>query len=252
MKLPATLIITGANGQTAVRLAKELLEQGCKLLLLAHARTERIDPLISEHPESCWLEKCDLGDYAASQKAVQSLINRSGGQPQALVHTAAQRSYDAKVFAESDPQVWNGVFSDNIKMAYHVLRVVLPLLISSHKGKAVLFGSNVTRTGLPYGSAYAAAKSALANLVRSLAWENAAANVQINMISPAPMETTLEEDYNGDYLKFRQDYFSAYKNTHPARKLVSLDDIVKVVLSLLDLDVTSISGEEIYVTGGVL
>lgn len=252
MKLPESIIITGANGQTAIRLAETMLLQGCHLILLAHQRTDRISALQKKHTHTCRLIKCDLTDFTTTEAVLADAIRHSGIEPAGLVHTAAIRSYDAKSLAESDPMTWKQIITDNVTMAYNVLRCVLPRFINNKQGKVILFGSNVTRTGLPYGSAYAAAKSALANLIRSLAWETADSNIQINILSPGPIDTVLEDDYKGVYLKFRLEYFEAYKKSHPAHKLVHPDDIVNMIIPLLDLDSTSISGEEIYITGGVL
>lgn len=252
MKLPEAILVTGANGQTAVHLARELLKQGCKLFLIAHERTDRAEKLVAEYQDKCRLAKCDLSDFDATKQVIEEYVKETKQQILGLVHTAAIRSFDAMPLAESDPAIWNKVISQNISMAYNILRSTLPLMLKQKQGKIVLFGSNVTRTGLPYGTAYAAAKTALANLTRSVAWETAEANIQINIVSPAPLLTNLEEDYQGAYLTFRKEYFEAYKRTHPAHKLVSLDDVTKIVIQLLDLELTSVSGEEIYVTGGVL
>lgn len=252
MRYPNTVLITGANGQSAVATARALLEQKCKLLLLTHKRTERIDGLIDLFPDSCFAVQCDLSCFEQTETAVQELLIKSELIPEAVIHTSAIRSYDTKTLAESEPAIWNSIVTQNISMAYNILRCVLPLMIKANQGKIVLFGSNVTRTGLPNGSAYAAAKAAMANLTRTVALEIAKHNIQINVISPAPVETNLEEDYHGVYLKFRQDYFSAYKKTHPQGRLVSMNDITQTVLSLINMDVQSVSGEEIYLTGGVL
>jgi len=252
MKLPETIIITGANGQTAVHLAENLLGQGCYLLLIAHDRTDRIEPLLKKYPTLCSFKQCDLTDFEQTKSVVAEIKTAGQKKPDALIHTAAIRSYDAKALSDSDPDIWNSIILRNITMTYNVLKCTLPLMIEQQKGKIVLFGSNVTRTGLPYGSAYAASKAAMANLVRTVAWETASDNIQINLVSPAPIDTKLEEDYRGEYLNFRKEYFEAYKKSHPAHKLVSLKDITEIVISLLNFDMNSVSGEEIYITGGVL
>lgn len=252
MKLSQTVIITGANGQTAIRLAQELIKQKCRLALITHNRTERAEKLLQQYPEYCSLYKCNLTDYQQTEDVFTRVKSDFGDAVQGLVHTAAVRSYDAKSFTDSIPEVWSSIFSENVKMAYNILRCVIPEMGKMQKGKIVLFGSNVTRTGLPYGSAYAAAKTALVNLVRTIAWEIASCNIQINIVSPSPIETNLEEDYSGEYLAFRQNYFDAYKNSHPANRLVSVNDVCQIVLSLLDYNISSLSGEEIFVTGGVL
>ncbi len=252
MKYPNTVIITGANGQSAIHLAKELLNQGCTIFLLAHNRTDRLEQLTKLHPALCHIIKCDLNNYEQTESTIQELINKTGLVPDALVHTAAIRSYDAKALHESEPGIWESVVGQNITFAYNILRCILPLMVNLHRGKVVFYGSNVTRTGLPYGSAYAASKAAMANLVRTVALEMAPHNIQINMVSSAPIETNLEEDYQGEYLAFRKEYFKAYKISHPAGKLVSPEDVTQTVLSLLNMEVNALSGEEMYLTGGVL
>jgi len=252
MRYPKTAIITGANGQTAVHIAKELLKQGCTLLLIAHERIDRIEPLSKQYPQNCTIVKCDLSSFEQTSLVINEYVSERGFIPEALIHTAAIRSSDAKALFESEPVVWDHTIMQNIAFSYNILRCVLPVMKQANQGKVVLMGSNVTRTGLPYGSAYAASKAALSNLVRTVAWEMAPYHVQINLVSPAPVETNLEEDYQGEYLKFRQEYFEAYKKSHPAGTLVSLDDVSQTVFSLLNFDVTALSGEEIFLTGGVL
>jgi short-subunit dehydrogenase len=250
--MPKDIVITGANGQSAVHIAQELLKYDIRLCLIAHNRTERIDKIVSDNEGKCFLMLSDLTDYPKLNSDLEGFFKAHRFSPDALIHTAAVRSYDAKTLCESDAGTWNYIVQSNISMAYNAIRCILPTMVEQQKGKIVLFGSNVTRTGLPYGSAYAAAKSALSNLVRSVALETAADNIQINMISPAPIETNLEEDYSGDYLAFRKEYFKAYQKSHPGKKLVSLNDITKMVLSLIDYELNCLSGEEIFVTGGVL
>jgi len=252
MKYPKTAIITGANGKTAVHVARELFNQGCNLLLMAHQRTDRIEQLAAEYPDFCQVKQFDLSSIEHTNAAIQHWMSETGQIPEALIHTASIRSYDARTLFESNPEIWHSVLSQNVFFSYNVLRCVLPVMVKARMGKIVLFGSQVTRRGLPCGSAYAASKAALANLVRTVAWEMAPYNIQINMISPAPIESNLAEDYQDEYLAFRQDYFDTYRKSHPAGKLVSPEDVSQTVLSLLNFDVSAISGEEIFLTGGVL
>jgi NAD(P)-dependent dehydrogenase (short-subunit alcohol dehydrogenase family) len=252
VKYPQTILITGANGQIASALTAELLSLGCHLQLVTHQRQERIKPVVATHLNQVQLLSCDLTSYADTLDTFQKLSSGSGCYPSAVIHTAAIRSYDAKALFDSDPQIWQQVFNANIVSAYNVLRCTLPAMVKQNSGKIVLLGSNVTRTGLPYGTAYAASKAAMANLVRSTAQETAPYNVQINQVSPAPVQTNLAEDYTGEYLAFRERYFGSYIANHPAHKLVSIYELNQVILQLLRIDITAQSGEEIFVTGGVL
>ncbi|MBW6514911.1 MAG: SDR family oxidoreductase, partial [Candidatus Syntrophosphaera sp.] len=110
--------------------------------------------------------------------------------------------------------------------------------------------SNVALTGLKNGAAYSAAKAALVNLVKSVALETASANVLINAISPAPVETDLESDYEGEYLEFRKKYFEEFRRLSPTGKLVSKEEISHFVQLLLSYSLENFTGANIVIDGG--
>lgn len=243
------VIITGANGQLGSYLAKHWADQKRPLLLFYHRNSNRIDEL-RERPGIC-LKSCDLRDLDAFKTALQEGCDELGLLPSGLVHTAAIRSYDSKILAEGDPKIFNEVFSTNVSMAYNAVRACLPGMMKRKFGRIVLLGSNVVEIGLHSGSAYAAAKAAIVNLVRSVALEVASSNVLINAISPAPVETDLAEDYEGEYLAFRQRYFERYKKMSPTGKLISLEELRLTAEFLLEPRLQNLSGQNLILDGGL-
>ncbi len=243
------VVITGANGQLGSYLAKAWAEGKQQLLLLFHQDTKRIDELRGL-PGIC-LKSCNLLDLTALKTALEEGCQELGAQPAGLVHCAAIRSSDAKTLAESDPKMFDEVFSSNVTMAYNAVRACLPGMLKREYGRILLLGSNVVQTGLPSGSAYSAAKAAIVNLVRSVALEAAPSNVLINAISPAPIETDLEADYQGEYLAFRQRYFETYKKMSPTGKLISLEELRLTVEFLLDSSLQNLTGQNIILDGGL-
>ncbi len=243
------LIITGANGQVGSYLARSHAGGGDPLLLLYHEDVARITDLRGN--EGLSLKACDLTSFNETSSAIQAASRELDAIPARLIHTAAQRSYDAKPLAESDPEIFSQVLQTNLMMAYNVLRVCLPDMIANGFGRIVLFGSNVVSTGLRNGAAYSAAKAGIVNLVRSVALETASANVLINSISPSPVETDLEADYSGDYLKFRREYFERFRRLSPTGKLVSKKEIKSVVELLLSEDIENLNGANVTIDGGL-
>jgi len=239
------MMITGANGQIGSFLANAYYAEGYKLVLLFHKRNHRLTDLINK-PGVTALE-VDLQDYSAVQFAVHKLEHT----PEILIHCAAVRSDDAQPLISTEPDVFHKVFDTNFYCAYNVLRCVLPIMQENCFGRVVMYGSDVTRGGLENGSSYAAAKAAIVNLVKSTAKEVAAQNVLINAISPAPVDTCLEEDYYGEYLIFRQRYFAKHLKSVPTGKLVSKEEIKKVTDLLISPIITSLTGEEIFLCGGL-
>ena len=177
-------MITGANSQIGSFLARQYETEGRDLILLYHKNDHRIKDLKSRKLA------VDLRDLAALEKVVSKLKS----EIDCLIHCSAIRSEDAQVLAETDPVQFKQVFDENFYPAYNVLRAILPQMLDRHFGRVILFSSEVTRSGLPNGSAYAASKAAIANMCKSAALECASANVLINTIAPAPVDTSLEED----------------------------------------------------------
>lgn len=243
------LIITGANGQVGSHLARSWAESRLPLLLLVHSGSERLEDLRSK--PGILIKTCDLLDPDALSSSLEEACVALNAVRASLVHTAAVRSYDAKTLAEGEPEVWQEVFNTNVNMTCNVLRACLPGMLQERFGRIVLFGSNVALTGLNRGSAYAAAKAAIVNLARSVALETAPDNVLINAISPAPVETDLESDYEGEYLAFRQRYFAAYRAASPTGKLISQDEIRHLAELLLSPELANLNGQNILLDGGM-
>lgn len=243
------MLITGANGQLGSFLTRSYHGEGYQLALLYHQRMDRIQSLIQE--PGVWNKALDLRDYDAVRMAVAELKHDLGATPEILVHCAALRSYDAKPLAETEPTVFGEVFAANTLACYHILRATLPFMQEKHRGRVVIMGSDVTHTGLKNGSAYAAAKSAMVSLVKSSALEMAAYGVLINAISPGPVETALEEDYQGDYLRFRQQYFDEFRASVPTGKLVHMQEIKRMIDLLISDDISNFTGEEVMIRGGL-
>lgn len=241
-------IITGANGQVGSFLARIYSESRTPLLLLYHKKTDRIIDLDKLHGVT--LKSCDLCDADQVKQVIDCASRDNSAVPAYLIHTAAVRSSDAKSVAEGDPDTFANVFRQNLMGAYNILRYTLPAMREKKFGRIVLFGSNVVNTGLANGAAYASAKAAIVNLCRSAALENAANGILINCISPAPVDTKLEEDYQGEYLAFRRRYFEKALKLSPTGKLVSKEEIRVVTDLLLSDSLINLNGENIILDGG--
>jgi 3-oxoacyl-[acyl-carrier protein] reductase len=114
--------------------------------------------------------------------------------------------------------------------------------------RIVMVGSNVSRSGLKYGSVYAATKAALANLVKSVAMEEGLSNVLINTVSPGPVATDSKE-FGEEYKSFRNDYFETQKALNSLNRVAETCDVCHLIKFLTSLENKHITGEEIFVAG---
>lgn len=234
------ILISGANSQIGSYLAKQFEAEGKSLLLMYHNRQERLEAMIS--PKVA-VDMTDLNALSTTLRAHKLNIS-------AVIHCAAVRSEDHRELADTDPEVFRRVFEQNVYSAYNLMRTVLPVMRENGYGRVVLFSSDVSKYGLPNGSAYAAAKAAIANLAKSAARENAKINVLINSIAPGPVDTVLEEDFDEEYLQFRKAYFAEHINRTATGKPVSMGEIKALVDFLISPQIRNLCGEEIVLNGG--
>jgi NAD(P)-dependent dehydrogenase (short-subunit alcohol dehydrogenase family) len=125
------------------------------------------------------MAKVDIADYNsvnefyAQIKASLSkitLINCAGISYNSFAH-------------KSDPAEWKKVIDTNLTGTYNMIRVFLPIMREQKYGRIVNFSSVVAKKGTPGVSAYAASKSALWGLSKSLSAENGSKNITINNIN---------------------------------------------------------------------
>ncbi len=245
------IIITGANGNVGSYFARQYLKLDENLILIIHKNEQRIIDLKKDFPKKIKIIQTDLQNLPKLEQDLSQIIDEINWQPDRLVHTATIHSYDFQPLVKTDPELWKKIINTNLVGTFNILKSVLPYFKKQKYGKIVLFGSNVTRTGLPKGSAYSASKAGIANISRTLASEEAGSNIIINTVSPGPIKID-DSHFSESYRKFREQYYSEKIREIPLKRCASFGDIFGLCKFLLSEDNSYITGEEFFVTGGKL
>lgn len=245
------IIITGANGAIGSLLTEEYLKRDYYVLALIHKQRSRISSLLVKFPSKLVIKACDLTDNEEVRQTFIDVQNEYGFLPAKLIHTSALRSSDFLSLADTKPQTWCSIVEVNIFSCYNLLHCLLPIYQKNREGKIVLIGSNISRTGLKNGSAYAVSKGALTNLARTVALEYGKDNIIINILSPGAVKAD-QSHFSEEYQSFRKDYFAKELQETPLQKLVEPIDIFTSCDFLLSEQNRLITGEEIFITGGKL
>ncbi|MBC8385715.1 MAG: SDR family oxidoreductase [Candidatus Cloacimonetes bacterium] len=245
------IIITGANGNVGSYFARQYLKLGENLILLFHNADHRIIDLQKAFPGNIKLIKADLRNLISIEQNLSQTVDETNWQPNRLIHTATIHSYDFQPIVKTDPELWKKIIDINLVGTFNILKAVLPYFKKNKDGKIVLFGSNVTRIGLPKGSAYSASKAAISNICRTLAVEEAVDNIIVNTISPGPIKID-NSQFSESYRKFREEYYKVKLKEIPLKRCASFEDIFGLCKFLLSKENSYITGEEFYVTGGKL
>ena len=121
----------------------------------------------------------DISNYNSVQKFVGSIRNKL--QNIVLINCAGV-SYNAFAY-KSEMEKWEKVIDVNIKGSFYMMRELLPIMREQNFGRIINFSSVVTQLPTPGISAYAASKSALIGLTKSLAAENGSKGITVNAVN---------------------------------------------------------------------
>lgn len=124
-------------------------------------------------------EKLDVTDQSSIENFVKK--NKSILKDITLINCAGitYNSYAHKAEIEK----WARVIDVNLIGVFRLIHSILPIMREEGFGRIINFSSVVAQRGTPGASAYAASKSALWGLARSLAVENASKGITINSLN---------------------------------------------------------------------
>ncbi|MGW4589312.1 SDR family NAD(P)-dependent oxidoreductase [Amycolatopsis thermoflava] len=191
-----TALVTGASRGIGRAIAEGLAQAGANVALLARDRTtlDEAASRIAEHTKSFPLV-CDVTDAGQVRSAVDEVVS-CFGRLDIVVNNAGGCPFLAP-FAETRPQGWDRVMRLNLDSTVAVCRSAAGHLLE-HGGSVVNVASAVAFAGAPRAAHYAAAKSAVLSLTRSLAIEWAPHGVRVNALCPGYVSTDLSRAVRAD------------------------------------------------------
>jgi NAD(P)-dependent dehydrogenase (short-subunit alcohol dehydrogenase family) len=150
--------------------------------------------------------------------------------------------------AESFPiDEWQQVIDINARGTFLCCQAVGRVMIKQRSGKIINLSSVRGRYGLPADyAAYCASKGAVDTLTRTLACEWAKYNVLVNAVAPTIVETDLTRPALAD-----PEYAERMKSRIPLGKWAMPEDIVGATIFFASKASDFITGQILYIDGGV-
>jgi acetoacetyl-CoA reductase/3-oxoacyl-[acyl-carrier protein] reductase len=167
------IIITGASKGLGRFLFKYFNEINSDIIGIYNSTTKGFEKDIDKY------YKTDVSNY----DDVKCLISKIESSLKKIVLlNCAGISYNSYAH-KADIKKWDRVIDVNLKGSFYMIREVLPIMRKEGYGRIVNFSSVVTIYPTPGVSSYAASKSALLGLMKTLAVENASKGITINTIN---------------------------------------------------------------------
>jgi 3-oxoacyl-[acyl-carrier protein] reductase len=180
--VPRSILVTGGSRGIGDAIARAFLEQGDQVVVAQRG---------SEVPAGAHGVKCDVSDphqVAAAFKEARELH----GPIEVLVNNAGIAD-NALLLAMRDEQIFR-VLQTNLGGSFFAARCAYPDMVRMGRGRIVFVSSIAAFRGFEGMTNYAASKSALVGLARSLAREIGRRNVTVNVVAPGLIATKLATD----------------------------------------------------------
>ena len=224
--------MTGGSKGIGQRLAARFAQAGHRV-----AATYRS----GEVPNDVFGVQCDVTDPPQVEAAFAQVESALGAVEVLVANAGITR--DTLVLRMSDED-WDQVIATNLTGAFRVARRAARPMIRARFGRIIFISSVVGQLGSAGQVNYAASKSGLVGMARSMARELGSRGVTANVVAPGFIETDMTSELGEDLVK-------KYAEQIPLGRLGSVDDVAAAVEFLSSDAAGYITGALLPVDGGL-
>ncbi|OIK09519.1 SDR family oxidoreductase [Bacillus sp. MUM 13] len=177
-------------------------------------------------------------------RAVGAVIENFG-KIDIFIHNAGPYIQERKPMADYTSEEWNYLMNGNLNGFFYMAKEIIPSMRKNLWGRVISFGFERSDTAPAwiYRSAFAAAKSGLTSLTKTLALEEAPYGITVNMVCPGDITQEWKEKDIIEAAGISDD-------TVPVGRPGTGQDLARVIRFLCDHQSDFITGSIIPVTGG--
>jgi NAD(P)-dependent dehydrogenase (short-subunit alcohol dehydrogenase family) len=241
-----TAIVTGGARGIGRAIVERFAAEGatvafCDLAVAAGEATARELGGRAEFTPADITREADVAQWVSSVAARHGTVD-------ILVNNAGVNAYfDAGTMTEAE---WDAVFAVDLKGAWLCVKHALAPMRRAGRGSIVNISSIHAQLTMAGMFPYAAAKSGLVGLTRSLALDCARQNIRVNAVLPGWTRTRLVEEW----FAMQPDPAAAEQgvlDAHPGRRIATPEEIAAVVAFVASDDASAMTGASVPVDCGL-
>jgi 3-oxoacyl-[acyl-carrier protein] reductase len=225
-------LVTGGNRGIGLAIATAFREAGDQVAVTYRS---------GEPPAGFLGVKCDVTDAEQVNAAFDTIQDEQG--PVEVLVANAGITRDTLLLRMSDED-WDAVIETNLTGSFRVARRAAKGMLRLRRGRIVFISSVVGMLGSPGQVNYAASKSGLIGMSRSIARELGSRGITANVVAPGFIETDMTSVLPEETQK-------QYLSQIPLGRFGLTEEIAKAVQWLASDDAGYITGAVIPVDGGI-
>jgi NAD(P)-dependent dehydrogenase (short-subunit alcohol dehydrogenase family) len=249
-------VVTGGGRGLGRVIAQSMCRSGAEVVVTgrdAGALSDTVDLIAADSGRASSIVT-DLADPSSVDRLGHEVRARHG-HVDVLVNNSGVAGPTTPLW-ELDVADWDATMDVNVRGVFLACRTFLPGMLERGRGSIVTIGSMTGKRPLTGRTPYAASKTALIGLTRTLAAEVGPRGVRVNLVSPGGIEGERIErviaalaDREGLPLDEARRRFT---DDSPLRRLVPPDDVAAAVVFLASDAAASITGEDLNVSAGAV
>lgn len=238
-----SIVVTGAASGIGLATAKKLGAEGAKLVL-----GDRNEEGVTAAARAIGANAIAMALDVADERSCRALIDRAVAEHGGLdVLCNIAGILDFGRMEDLDKSRWDRTIAVNLTGVYLMSRLAMPHLLKT-KGNIVNMASAAGLVGVPFNSAYVAAKHGVVGLTKALALEFSKQGIRINCICPTGVNTPMiagapPENIDWELVMRAVPWLDGGENCDP-------EDIADAVAFLASQEARRITGVAFPVDGG--
>ena len=241
MSITKKIFLTGATGGIGSAICDKFHDEKYTLVLTSSS-SMKLEKLKEKYGNSHFYYEVDLSNSESLQTNLDE-ISKNHKDISVIINNAG-KTHDNLIFRMKNEQ-WSEVIQTNLNSNYQIIKSLLPNMLTNKYGKIIGISSIVASTGNPGQSNYVASKSGLVGLYKSIAIEVARRNINVNIISPGFITTSMTDKLNDDQK-------NVYLSRIPMMRFGNPVDVANLAYFLSSNESSYITGQNLHINGGML